>query len=81
MSSSNIFILPQAGCIYGLFVPHPESAPVVGLCVVVYFLLMTVLNAHAMFFDSKLALYATHKEVCRHLGLRSPRSSKPTFLL
>eukprot|EP00045_Choanoeca_perplexa_P012599 m.138250 g.138250 ORF g.138250 m.138250 type:complete len:208 (-) comp16067_c0_seq1:2584-3207(-) len=51
-----------AGCIYGLFVPHPESAPIVGICVAVYFILMTVLNAHAMFFDSKLALYAVHKE-------------------
>eukprot|EP00730_Choanoeca_flexa_P020374 TRINITY_DN9954_c0_g2_i1.p1 TRINITY_DN9954_c0_g2~~TRINITY_DN9954_c0_g2_i1.p1 ORF type:complete len:210 (+),score=43.55 TRINITY_DN9954_c0_g2_i1:3-632(+) len=50
------------GCIYGLVVPHPDSSPFVGVCVVVYFVLMTILNAHAMFFDSKLALYAKHKE-------------------
>lgn len=48
-------------CIWGFFVPHPESTTVVGSCVIGYFSLVTLLSIYQSFFEVPTLLYAKKK--------------------
>eukprot|EP00051_Salpingoeca_urceolata_P028268 m.485962 g.485962 ORF g.485962 m.485962 type:complete len:210 (+) comp24088_c0_seq1:152-781(+) len=39
------------GCLYGFLVPHPDSSFVVGLCVIGYFGLVTLITLHQNYMD------------------------------
>ncbi|EDQ90092.1 uncharacterized protein MONBRDRAFT_32001 [Monosiga brevicollis MX1] len=55
-------------CIYGLFVPHPASSQVVGICAAAYFVFMTILNVHAMFFDQHAAVLMRSQKTGQRLS-------------
>eukprot|EP01147_Barroeca_monosierra_P008044 gene8045-749_t len=48
-------------CLYGYFVPHPESGVVVGPCSILYFFLMGAFVVHGAYFDHRDVVAAVQK--------------------
>eukprot|EP00041_Stephanoeca_diplocostata_P003289 m.33235 g.33235 ORF g.33235 m.33235 type:complete len:210 (+) comp14217_c0_seq1:51-680(+) len=46
-------------CLYGFLIPHPESATVVGSCVLGYFTLVTLLSIYQAFFEEPALVTAS----------------------
>ena len=51
----------QIACIYGFFVPHPDSSLVVGVCAALYFLFVGAATVYIMYFDPGFLLDALRK--------------------
>ncbi len=49
------------GCVYGFYVPHPDSSLVVGICSFSYFAIVSYLTLHATFFEKGVLLEALSK--------------------